>query len=84
MKEQEVKELFIFEILTIAVSIILTLCIIAAVLVVMKFQLRRRIIYMFSSRTETMLSQRQIERPVEILSHSIITISDNESLNDDM
>jgi hypothetical protein len=86
--EQERNELFIWEIVTIVVSIIVTVCVVAAAFVVLRFRLISRLRAMFSSGPESMLSQRQVQRPEAVSSsapssHTTETFSDSDSSDED-
>lgn len=65
---QQNKELFVFEIVTIVVSVILAICVLSASFIVLRFRLISRIRMMWTSPPETMLSQRQVPRLVEVSS----------------
>lgn len=63
---QQNKELFVFEIVTIVVSVILAICVLSASFIVLRFRLISRM--MWTSPPETMLSQRQVPRLGEVSS----------------
>lgn len=65
---QKDNELFFFEIVTIVVSVILAICVLSASFIVLRFRLIRRIRMILTGPPETMLSQRQVPRLVEVSS----------------
>jgi hypothetical protein len=80
--EKERDELFVFEIITIVGSIFLAVCILATGFVVLKFKLISRIRVMLSGRPESMLSQRQVNRPEDISSSGASSPHNSESFSD--